>query len=59
MLLFKLNSAGSLEWAKTLGTTANDYSFNMEPVPSGGYVVSGESDGYGAGNRDFVLLTLN
>ena len=57
--MFKLSSDGNLEWAKTFGTPADEFSDDLERLPSGGYVVSGQSDGYGAGGSDFVLLTLS
>ena len=57
--MFKLSSDGNLEWAKTFGTLANEFSYDLERLPSGGYAASGQSDGYGAGGSDFVLLTLS
>ena len=57
ILMIKLNSAGALEWAKTFGTPSDDYSYGIESLPSGGYVMSAYSSSYG--NYDFVLLTLS
>jgi gliding motility-associated-like protein len=37
----KLSAAGALQWQKCYGGQVNDYAFDLQPTPDGGYVIGG------------------
>lgn len=52
--ILKLNTAGNIEWQKTLGGNGYDYTFSAEQTTDGGYIVAGIStsnDGDVTGNH--------
>ncbi len=61
----KLSSTGSLQWQKTLGGTADDYAYSIQPTPDGGYVVAGATSSTNSdvtgnhGNNDAWVVKLN
>jgi len=57
ILVFKLHSNGDFSWAKTIGGSGNDYSYSVAQATEG-YIVAGDTNSYGAGNIDFLLLKL-
>ena len=54
-LLAKLTSTGTLSWTKTLGGTGNDIAYSVQQTSDGGYVVTGRTNSFGAGDNDFLL----
>ena len=40
----KLNSAGTIEWQKTVGGTNKEWSYAIKQIPDGSYIVAGESN---------------
>lgn len=46
-------------WTKTVGGPANDIGLSMVPAFGGGYVISGETDSYGAGYFDAFVMKLD
>ena len=58
-LVLKLNSDGSLAWARTFGGTNYDWARSIIQTTDGGYAVAGYTESFGAGNRDFLVLKLN
>ncbi|MEO0211503.1 MAG: hypothetical protein ABIN66_06575 [candidate division WOR-3 bacterium] len=58
-LVLKLNSNGSVAWARTYGGTGSDNSYSMVRTTDGGYAVAGGTRSFGAGNSDFLVLKLN
>ncbi|MEO0211970.1 MAG: hypothetical protein ABIN66_08995 [candidate division WOR-3 bacterium] len=58
-LILKIDSDGSIVWAKTYGGTAHDYPRSITQAPDGGYAVAGSTKSFGAGNDDFLILKLN
>ncbi|MEO0248824.1 MAG: hypothetical protein ABIN58_04645 [candidate division WOR-3 bacterium] len=58
-LVLKLNSDGSLAWARTFGGAQNDYATSVARTTDGGVVVAGQTGSFGAGTVDFLVLKLN
>jgi uncharacterized delta-60 repeat protein len=58
-LIFKLDSDGGLIWEKTYGGSSNDHPFSIQPTADGGYIVAGQSNSFGAGDNDILLLKLD
>lgn len=63
--IVKLDNAGTLQWQKALGGTANDAARSIRPTADDGYIVSGHSrsnDGDVSGNHgdeDIWVVKLN
>lgn len=57
-LLMKLTLEGDLLWEKTWGGDGYEQAWSVVPADDGGYYVFGETDSYGAGDRDFFLLKI-
>lgn len=54
--LSRYDSAGSLLWSRVFGGINDEYTYSVSQSSSGGYVVTGETSSYGAGNSDFLIL---
>ncbi len=58
LFLFKLTSTGTYDWARYMG--GNGYDIGITPIQfSGGYAVLGYTGSWGAGNYDFLLLSVD
>lgn len=57
-LFVKLTLDGELLWERTWGADGYEQAFSVTPAGDGGYYVFGETDSYGAGDRDFFLLKI-
>jgi len=55
-LFMKLTLAGDVLWKRTWGGEGYEQAWSVAPAGDGGYYIFGETDSYGAGNRDFFLL---
>jgi len=58
-LVIKLNSSGNIEWTKTFGGTGDDWARSICQTSDGGYIVAGETNSFGAGSYDFLVIKLN
>jgi len=58
VLVAKLFGNGSLAWARTLGGSFIDLAYALSTTPSGEIVVAGETNSFGAGNRDVLVAKL-
>ena len=54
--LVKTSSDGSLQWTKTYGGTSSDVGWSVFQTPDAGYVITGGTRSYGAGNDDVYLV---
>ncbi|MEO0248823.1 MAG: hypothetical protein ABIN58_04640 [candidate division WOR-3 bacterium] len=57
-LVLKLNSDGSLAWARTFGGTSSEFPFSITQATDGGYVIAGETKSFGAGNADCLVIKI-
>jgi len=55
-LVLKLDIDGTLSWAKTFGGSSHEYAYSVSKTSDGGFVVAGNTDSFGAGNYDFLVL---
>jgi hypothetical protein len=55
-LLIKTDANGNVQWAKTYGGTNWDQASSVQQTSDGGYIVSGVTNSFGAGNDDFFLI---
>ena len=57
--IFKLSSEGSLEWAKTFGGPLKEWLISVKTTSDGGYIAGGDTESFGAGGRDFLILKID
>ncbi len=58
-LFIKLTPDGNVLWERTWGGDGYDQADSVVPAADGGYYIFGETDSYGAGDRDFFLLKIS
>jgi gliding motility-associated-like protein len=58
IFVLKINSAGSITWTRNFGTVNNDGGIAGIQTADGGYMVLAETDGAGAGSKDFFVTKL-
>lgn len=57
-LMVKLDQFGDTVWEKTFGGPLDDYGYRMHKTHDGGYLITGHTDSYGAGDCDgYVVKT--
>jgi hypothetical protein len=57
--LIKTDSAGNMQWEKTLGEAKEDVSFSVQQTSDGGYVIAGYTKSFGAVGDDVYLIKLS
>jgi len=57
--LLKFDSSGELSWVKTVGGTGNDGGYLVSQTSDSGYIITGETNSFGAGGFDTLLLKFN
>jgi hypothetical protein len=55
----KLDSAGNVQWAKTIGGSSDDEAASIIRSSDGGYVVAGRTLSFGAGGYDIFVVKLD
>ncbi|MGB9590105.1 MAG: hypothetical protein ACPL68_04395, partial [Candidatus Hydrothermia bacterium] len=58
ILVLKLSAGGSLEWARTYGGPGIDMATSLAGTTDGGCLVLGQTESYGAGEYDLILMKL-
>ena len=56
--ILKLTSSGNIEWQRTYGGSLDDYLGYIQETGDGGYIVTVETESFGAGDRDGWILKL-
>ena len=54
--LVKTDSIGTMQWDRTFGGTGYDYAYSVQQTADEGYILTGITNSYGAGNWDFWLV---
>ena len=49
--IVKLNSSGTIEWDKTIGSAGDDKCYTAKPTKDGGYILGGQSNGDISGDK--------
>ena len=58
-LVIKLKVDGTVSWAKTYGgSNGYDSAYSIQQTSDGGYIVAGETNSFGAGNADILIIKL-
>jgi hypothetical protein len=56
LLLVKLDKLGNQQWQKTYGGSNWEFAYSAQQTVDGGYIVSGGTYSFGAGDEDFYLV---
>ncbi len=57
--LLRLKANGDTVWTRVFGGADDDYARYVQLIPTGGYIVTGFTNSYGAGQCDVWLLKVN
>lgn len=57
--LIKTDAAGNLQWQKIYGGAGDDWGDYVQQTSDGGYMVTGYTTSFGAGNADIYLLKVD
>ena len=57
--ILKLTSSGEIEWQQTYGGGNSEDGYSIQQTSEGGYIVTGSTNSFGTGLRDFWILKLS
>jgi len=57
--ILKLDSNGDIEWQRSYGGSEDDWGLSIQQTNDGGYIVTGKTESFGAGEYDFWILKLD
>lgn len=58
-LIIKYDSDGQPAWNKVIGGTGGEFFESVVEVPGEGYVITGWTNGYGAGGSDMIIIKID
>ncbi len=58
MYVLKVDGSGNEVWSKYVGGPNDDWAYSIGLISTGGIILAGITESYGAGNRDFYLVRL-
>ena len=59
ILIMKMSSDGTLQWARILGGEADDYAGYIQQTNDGGYIIGGSTHSFGTNYFDFLIIKLS
>ncbi len=59
MYLVRVDAQGDLLWERTFGGPKSEYGWAMAPTSDGGYVLAGQTNSFGEGDKDGYLVKVN
>ncbi|MDD1757870.1 MAG: hypothetical protein LUQ22_03965 [Methanotrichaceae archaeon] len=57
--ILKLDAAGTVQWDRPFGGTADDEAFSVKQTKDGGYIIAGYTKSFGNGGKDLWVFKLN
>ena len=57
--LVRTDADGNMLWERTFGGSQSEYGWAMAATTDGGYVLAGQTDSFGAGDKDGYLVKVN
>jgi len=57
--VIKTDSSGNIQFTKTYGGGNKERANSIKQTIDGGYILTGYSESYGAGNKDIIILKIN
>ena len=55
----KTNAIGDTLWTKGYGGNGNSFCYSIEQTYDGGYIIGGETECFGSGPSDFLIIKIN